>query len=588
MHQKPYSLFALLIILSMILGACASPTAAPVVEPQAPAAPVVQPTQPPAPTKAPEPTPVPPTPTPEPVVYDWESMFAAVIEGMDPEKAFGSVKVSSFNEELTSKAPFILDVREAGEIEKEGYIDGAVHIPVRQVMTSLDMLPGVNDPIVVYCGSGHRGAFVYAALKMLGYTNVRNLNGGLNAWKKAEFPVVMGTPAAAQVVTAAPAVDADLVAVLDEFFSTLPDNFYAKKADAVAEDLASGKAPYLLDVRTQGELDRDGYIDGSVHIPLHQVFARLGELPASDAPMVVYCASGHRAGVVVMYLRMAGYTGAINMLGGSAAWKNAKLPMAGVVDWKTAWTDYFAAMPENFYAIKADALNTALVETPPFLLDVREASEIEQNGYIEGSVHIPFRDVLKNLDKLPALDQPVVVLCASGHRGAMVMSALQFLGYKDVKNLAGGIGAWKKAEFPVVQDTPAAAEAGIAPAVDPIVLRDLEAFFAALPDGFAAVKAADLNAELAGTAPFIVDTRTAKEVENGMIEGSVHIPIHDLFKELAQLPADKAAPIVLVCQSGHRGAIGLMALRMNGYTSVRNLGGGMNAWAAAELPVVTR
>ncbi len=29
----------------------------------------------------------------------------------------------------------------------------------------------------------------------------------------------------------------------------------------------------------------------------------------------------------------------------------------------------------------------------------------------------------------------------------------------------------------------------------------------------------------------------------------------------------------------------MMALRMMGYTDVRNLGGGMNAWVAAELPL---
>jgi rhodanese-related sulfurtransferase len=29
-----------------------------------------------------------------------------------------------------------------------------------------------------------------------------------------------------------------------------------------------------------------------------------------------------------------------------------------------------------------------------------------------------------------------------------------------------------------------------------------------------------------------------------------------------------------------------MALRMNGWTNVRNLGGGMSAWVTAQLPVV--
>jgi rhodanese-related sulfurtransferase len=54
---------------------------------------------------------------------------------------------------------------------------------------------------------------------------------------------------------------------------------------------------------------------------------------------------------------------------------------------------------------------------------------------------------------------------------------------------------------------------------------------------------------------------------------------------LAQLPADRAAPIVVMCASGHRGGIVMMYLQMLGYTNVRNLGGGVNAWIGAELPV---
>jgi rhodanese-related sulfurtransferase len=61
--------------------------------------------------------------------------------------------------------------------------------------------------------------------------------------------------------------------------------------------------------------------------------------------------------------------------------------------------------------------------------------------------------------------------------------------------------------------------------------------------------------------------------------------MNDIMANLAQLP-DKAAKIVVLCKSGHRGAMTLMALRMLGYTDVRNLAGGMNAWVAAELPTV--
>jgi rhodanese-related sulfurtransferase len=75
----------------------------------------------------------------------------------------------------------------------------------------------------------------------------------------------------------------------------------------------------------------------------------------------------------------------------------------------------------------------------PFIVDVREPAEIEKTGYIAGSVNIPIRDLLKNLDKLPAQDQKIVITCASGHRGGYGMVALRLLGYTNVVNLNGGV-----------------------------------------------------------------------------------------------------------------------------------------------------
>jgi rhodanese-related sulfurtransferase len=124
--------------------------------------------------------------------------------------------------------------------------------------------------------------------------------------------------------------------------------------------------------------------------------------------------------------------------------------------------------------------------------------------------------------------------------------------------------------------------------VDAARLTMLDAYLSALPDGFNTVKAAALNAELgSGTVPFVLDVRTeAEQTADGYIEGSVLIPINDLPANLAQLPADEAAPIVVLCKSGHRGGIAMTYLNFVGYTNVRNLGGGLGAWIAAELPVV--
>jgi rhodanese-related sulfurtransferase len=151
----------------------------------------------------------------------------------------------------------------------------------------------------------------------------------------------------------------------------------------------------------------------------------------------------------------------------------------------------------------------------------------------------------------------------------------RLLGYTDVKNLGGGLNAWKKAELAVEMGLPEAAEAGEMPVVNEAILRDLDAFLTNMPDGFYTVTAANLNTELAESQPpFIVDVRTENEWANGIIEGSTLVTINNLLADMSLLPADKDTPIVILCASGHRGAIGLMALRMLGFTNVRNLGGG--------------
>jgi rhodanese-related sulfurtransferase len=577
MSKKIRVPFALLIIISLMLGACAAPAATPTMAPPTEVA--VQPTAAPLPTAAPTVAPAP----------DVEALFTELVASLPPDKSYGTVGAAKLNEELAAEPPFLLDVREAAELEADGYIEGAVHIPVREVLKNLDTLPALDEPIVVYCASGHRGALVQASLKLLGYTNVRNLGGGLGAWKKANLPVVTGSlPEAAPVLAQPMLEDEALFTMLDDFLGNLPDGFYTLKSDKLSEALTASKPPTLIDVRTTAEWDKDGYIEGALNLPFNEFFAHLDQLPASDQPIVVYCGSGHRGAIILMGLRLMGYSDVTNLGGGLGAWKTAKLPVAGWVDWTATWTEFTTALPEHsFYSIKADALNAMLADQPPFLLDTREAGEVAADGFIPGAVNIPVRDLLKNLEQLPGLDDPIVVYCGSGHRGGLAMAALHLLGYSNVTNLAGGLGAWKKAELPVETDvTKLAVPAGsAAPEVDATRLRDLDAFLASLPDNFYSVKAADLNAELGGaTPPVLVDVRTSEEIANGVIAGSLQIPIDQLLSNLSQLP-DKSAPIVVLCQSGHRGAIGLMALRMLGYTNVRNLSGGINAWTTAQLPL---
>jgi rhodanese-related sulfurtransferase len=463
-----------------------------------------------------------------------------------------------------------------------------VHIPVREVLANLDKLPGLDEPIVVYCASGHRGGIALALLTGLGYTNVRNLGGGLGGWTKAGLPVEAGLPAEAAAISTPIVEDQALFTAFNDFLTNMPDSFYAIGAASLNEALAGGATPVFIDVRSQAEWDKDGYIEGASLIPMPEFMSNLDKLPADLAsPILVYCGSGHRGGIVMTALRLMGYTDVTNLGGGLGAWKAASLPVAGWINWTMVWTDFLTNLPAGFYTISAADLNTALVENAPFLLDVREVSEIEASGFITGAVHIPVREVLANLDKLPAQDQPIVIYCGSGHRGAMVMAALRFLGYTDVRNLNGGTGAWTKAELALETGLPAAPVAGTAPTVDATMLRDLTSFLANLPEGYYTVKATDLNTELAGGAtPTMIDVRSAEDFAAGHIDGTVNIAINAFLADMTLLPG-KDAPVVVLCQGGHRGALALMALRMLGWTDVRNLAGGIYAWTAAELPLVT-
>jgi hydroxyacylglutathione hydrolase len=61
----------------------------------------------------------------------------------------------------------------------------------------------------------------------------------------------------------------------------------------------------VLDVRRAPERTR-GHITGSVHVPLHELPSRLGDLP--DGPLWVHCQGGYRASIAASLLRAAGHT----------------------------------------------------------------------------------------------------------------------------------------------------------------------------------------------------------------------------------------------------------------------------------------
>lgn len=88
-----------------------------------------------------------------------------------------------------SRAPLILDVRSEEEYA-EGHIPGAVNIPYDQLGSRLAEIDvAKTDEIVVHCRSGHRAGIAEKILIEAGYSDVRDLDGHMNAWQSGGYPI---------------------------------------------------------------------------------------------------------------------------------------------------------------------------------------------------------------------------------------------------------------------------------------------------------------------------------------------------------------------------------------------------------------
>ena len=115
--------------------------------------------------------------------------------------------------------------------------------------------------------------------------------------------------------------------------------------------------------------------------------------------------------------------------------------------------------------------------------------------------------------------------------------------------------------------------------------------------GTTLVKAAEVKKMLDSGVP-VIDTRVAAEYAEKTIKGAKSVPYkeksakevgfdasQDVF-DLSKLPADKAAPLVLFCNSGEcwKSYKASVAAIKAGYTKINWFRGGMPEWIAAGLP----
>lgn len=604
-------LFTFVLVFAMSLAACGGDTAAPPVEDEAPAAVVEEPqvaepevAQPAAETaedsaqEAAEETAV-EEEVAEVTAAGPDQLSAAFAQFLVDMERYGTISPDAANEMLVENPPFLLDLRNQAELEENGWIEGAVNVPLLELADNLDKLPAFDTTVVAYCGSGWRSTIAMATLEALGWENVLSMTGGsFSGWTEAGYPIVEGTPEAPPVLAEAQPDEAMVLAMRD-MLARIPAGFGGISGEELNTLLVENPDLIVIDVRTEAEVEEKGSLDAEnvTFIPIEEFVQQRDQWPADqDAQIVVYCGSGHRSTIVMPILASYGYSDVYSLKGGYGTWADAGYPTVGApepaADLDTAFATFIADM-EGYNTISPDELNMLLAEdAPPFLLDVRETAELEENGYIPGAVHVPLREVADHLDLLPSFDTTIVSYCGSGWRCTIAMAALEAMGWEDVLCLKGGsFAGWAEAGYEVAEGLPSEAVSLNVSSPDPAMVAIMSEMLADIPDGFGSIASDTLATELVEKPEYIViDVRTAEEVaENGAIEDDelVLIPLQEFITRKAEWPQDQTAPIAVVCGSGHRSTIAMAILWSYGYEDVLSLKGGMSEWADSGYPVAT-
>ena len=108
--------------------------------------------------------------------------------------------------------------------------------------------------------------------------------------------------------------------------------------------------------------------------------------------------------------------------------------------------------------ITTDEAHKLVSENKCNLIDIRDIRELENEGRVENSHHIP-RGMLEFwLDPESAyfkkgkldLDKEMVLFCAGGLRSALATKSLKDMGFNKVSHIDGGFGAIKNSKFKIV------------------------------------------------------------------------------------------------------------------------------------------
>jgi len=115
--------------------------------------------------------------------------FAAWRRAGLPLSGLSRIDVDELQRKLAAGGIQVLDVREADEW-RGGHIDSALQMSFKHLPTMLERLSlRPQEPVAVVCAGGMRSSTACSVLRSRGFDQVYNVDGGMQAWRRAGLPV---------------------------------------------------------------------------------------------------------------------------------------------------------------------------------------------------------------------------------------------------------------------------------------------------------------------------------------------------------------------------------------------------------------
>lgn len=321
---------------------------------------------------------------------------------------------------------FVGDVGRPDLLEKSAGEKGTTQAMARTLYKSIEKMRDGPDHLQIWPGHGAGSACGKGISAMpqstLGYEKIAN-----HAFSYKDEDAFVAGVLAGQ--TDPPPYFAEMKRVNRAGPATLSGRTRAARVSVtqIAETLEKGGL--VVDTRSTTDFAAE-HIPGTINVPFNTAFVGWAGwlIPVDkDVTLIMDARQGGGIDEAVRDLSMIGIERVVAWTGHNvlATWKSEDRKLETTTQWD---------VEEMKLCVRDDAVT---------VIDVRSPSEFA-SGHIRGATNIPLGVVGPRAGEIPA-GKPIVVHCQGGTRSSIAASVLQARGVKNVINLTGGIGAWRKA-----------------------------------------------------------------------------------------------------------------------------------------------